>query len=95
MQKLLTILLTTCLTIATHAAANGIDGELLVKVGTTGNKAIPTSQTTNVTISATSKVTDGASAVAFSLNSSNALSTGAKHEWMCEAADGGEWGDEC
>jgi hypothetical protein len=79
MQKLLTILLTTCLTIATHAAANGIDGELLVKVGTTGNKAIPTSQTTNVTISATSKVTDGASAVAFSLNSSNALSTsGAK-----------------
>lgn len=79
MRNLLATLLSTLTLLSTYGAANGIDGEVLVKAGTTGNKALPSSQTTNVTISATSKVTDGASAVAFSLNSSNALSTsGAK-----------------
>lgn len=86
MHKILTTLLLTLTLVTGLAAANGIDGEVLVKAGTTGNKALPTSQTTNVTISATSRVTDGASAVAFSLNSSNALSTGGAQSFQLQNA---------
>lgn len=70
-----TLILLFLFSLSVFGAADGINGEVLTKVGTTGTVQLPGSQTTNVTISIISKVTDSASAVAFSLDSSNVLST--------------------
>lgn len=58
-----------------ESSPSAINGEVFVAAGTSGTNALPSSRTTNVTISVISKVTDGASAVAVRLDSTNALST--------------------
>lgn len=74
MRTLTLILLTTLLPLATHAASSSIDGEIFVAAGTTGTNALPSSRTTNITISATSKVADGTTG--FNFNASTTHTTG-------------------
>jgi hypothetical protein len=75
MKNLIYILIVLVASLPAFAAASAIDGEVFVAAGTSGTNALPSSRTTNVTISAKSTIANGASAVAFELASSNALST--------------------
>jgi hypothetical protein len=75
MKNLIYILIVLVASLPAFAAASAIDGEVFVAAGTSGTNALPSSRSTNVTIRTISNVSDGASAVAFSLTSSNLLST--------------------